>query len=396
MEKITVMKEKEKSFDLEEINFSDEQDHFTISEDQYKEKSNTKILEEVNRDNISNKINNAENDYFKNDNDSKSSDSRGIATNTLLNNRFKRKNKIKTNLGSLKITNKPNNKKVKNENSNKQSLFSLIFSFYNNKNFNIAKVLTGWFVIIMLTILNKIIAMNYSSYNNFYKNSSVISLIFSLIITILTSVSPNYFNRLFYKQKFFDYLTLSIFSLSQIYLLTYLNCFYSLVFLAICYPIFIWILINKRFIVQDIISIILYFNLISTVFISIYCQIPITLTAITVNLMILIYIILHCHVVYCLNHNFNPNGKINKDSSSFSNSSSFDYESLDTENKNNNKKDNNDIKKKSFLDKIIRLIKSRNDSKGKNSMSKMIFRVYTDSYEVLKISLNIILANNHR
>lgn len=387
MEKITVKKERENSFDLEEINFSDEQDNFVKWENKIINEGTNKNLSSHNEIKDLNSPNNIEKTYFENDENENTDSSIEIATHTLLDNRNKNKHRLKAKLGSLKITNKPKDRKQNSSQSDKH-LLVLLFSFFNKKNLNIAKVLSGWFIILSMVIINKLLADHFIEYGNFYRNPSIISIFFSLIMTILITVSPSYFNRLYYKVLFFDILTLSVFSLCQIYLLTHLDCLHSLIFLTMCYPIFMWILIHKRFDVRDTISIVLYFNLISTVFISIYLDIQITLTKIFINVVILVYIILHCHVIYCLNHNFNANGRIAKDSSS----SSLDYESFEK----SEKASKNENNKRTFLDKIIRLIKSRNNSKNKNSLSKMIFRVYTDSYEVIKISINILLANNHR
>ena len=247
------------------------------------------------------------------------------------------------------ILNKVEVKQSSGSKKEEKSLFRKFFIFYNKKNNKIAKVLLVYFIMLVVSlsivsfsafqdsnfnikdaaegnfqVINSNITSNYQSnekeqsklkLSKLVRSSHSILLIM-IIIGIVILTSPNYMNKIYNEYAILSYMSFLIFSVNQGLFLTYLNSYFenNLILtdlIVFCFA-FIYILAklkNMKYDVRNYLRYVGYFIIVIKIFICFTFNLSYNIIGLLLSLVILSYILVHCHVYFCLNYHENKTQK---------------------------------------------------------------------------------------
>ena len=251
-----------------------------------------------------------------------------------------------------------------------EGFFKKYFSFYNAKNTEIAKTI----VILSLSLILTFIVMSFS-----YEPNQWIFLI-SCFGFVFVITSPKYLGIAFNITEV-NILALLIYTFFQTILLCYANLlvennhvYNSLGLIIIAMGVFIFKLKYNSFFVRDYLSALIYTTIILGAFGSLYLSNFVSLFNILVICICIIYLCVDCHVIYCLNYQFERNFRI-------------DNEIKD--------KDSTKEVNLGFFESVVNKIKKLSIYQNNDEYAKRVFRIWTDMLVVGKFVIYILLNRQH-
>lgn len=271
-----------------------------------------------------------------------------------------------------------------NTKSNGVSFLQKLLKFKNEKNTKIGEVLVSFFLLILMSFSVSFITYYYSL--NHYVEKNSFSVFLSFILGMFLITTPSYIDGLFIKCPSSSYSVIFLFSLCQAANFTLVNIRYNnkpLLCLFIVCLLFIYLFFKLKyykFHVGDYLKDLLYFNLIIGFFFCLLLSVYLSFIYLLFVMVFLTYMIIHFHVYYCLTYYSYENAEITNNTG----------KGINEDNNNEENKVERGFKK------IVNLLtKKKTFYKNKVSMAKRLFRIYTDIWKVVIISIKIILENNH-